>query len=280
MQVMEQADKNYKTGGTSMVNQLLMVQPQGPLAYTTYDFLKQWSWMISFTKFIAHIFSLPLMVFLRKNFGMRYLDEVHIGLSFIIWQFAGAFAVTATSESTISFLVGGLINLLGVGFIPMALYHRRCAKAAALRGEGYSYYPGLPHAFWAIGITRLTGGRFKADQLLIQGVVRRFFEPIFVFALGVVIGSSGASTGFGIFLLWTAIMLNINETFTQREGWEVYLDGVDAQVIAKEKERMLSEGPSGVSLTHGISMAKVASLSEMRQQVTNLMHGGEAQAVR
>ncbi len=299
MQIGDKADKNFNAGGTSMLNQLAMVQPQGPLAYTSYDFLKSFAWMLSLTKFIAHVFSLPIMVFLRRGFGMRCVDEVHILLSFVVWQIIGTLTVTATSESWLAFLVGALINLTGFAFVPMAIYHRRQAKQAALRGEGYSYYPGMPFAFWAKVPATVIGGVFRSfdwimarvsrgnpesrvpnvlthpDIVLnperIQGIVRRFGEPLLLIIAGVFIGN--VNPGFGVFLVWTAMMLTVNETLTQREGWEMYLDFVDAQVVAKEKERMLND-PEGISLTHGVSLARTASPRAMLSKLDRALKDG------
>jgi hypothetical protein len=285
---MDQAGKvDLGKSSFSTLNTLANVKPQGPLAYTTYDFLKHFSGAIAILKFVAHVASLPLAVFLRRGFGMRYVDDVHIALAFILWQFLGVFSTLAGLDSLAGVATGVLINLLGYLFVPAALYHRFKAKQRALRREGYSYYPGLPWGFWAhlpsfaVGRlsrsadwllgrlsrsdSRLRVPRFLTDPTFviaeerIQGLVRRFGEPLLVVFLGLLVSATGGNHLFAIFLIWTAAMLSTTEALTQRETWELYLDQLDAETVAKEQQRMLSGGPQGVSLTNGVFIAEVAS---------------------
>ena len=91
-----------------------------------------------------------------------------------------------------------------------------------------------------------------------QGLVRRFVEPPVIFLLGVVCAGI-INGGFGLFLAWTSVFLFINETLSQREMWEMYLDQVDSQVIAQERERMRSgDAAESVSASHGFSLASLA----------------------
>jgi hypothetical protein len=170
-------------------------------------------------------------------------------------------------------MVSPLLTLFAWIFLPVALFHRHRAKTAALKGEGYSYYPGKPLlTLPALMVVRLILRRL--DRLLpgrlpyrlpqdinpdaVQGLVRRFIEPPVIFMLGVVcVGVING--GFGLFLAWTSVFLFINETLSQREMWEMYLDQVDSQVIAQERERMRSgNAAESVSASHGFSLASLA----------------------
>ncbi len=273
---MSKSTTDQGLAGFNVSSQLTNIRAGGQLPLTSYDLLKNFTWIISIIKFLAHIFSLPLMAVLRRDFGMRYVDDVHILASFIIWQIAG---MLSFGDGLLNQLASPLIGAVGWIFLPLAFYHRYRAKQAALRGENYSYHPGMPRLARLalpvmITVYRLLGSvlkRFRstlpvvythpAEVLTIdvmQGGVRRFIEPFVVGVLGVMCLVFDVSTGFGMFLIWTAIMLHFDETITQRIQWEMFLDAVDAQVIGQEKQRVLS-GESGGSRT-GFSVASLADL--------------------
>ncbi len=277
--IINQVDKGL--AGFSAMSQLTNIQPHGPLPYTSYDMFKHFAGAISIIKFIAHVFSLPLMVMLRKNFGMRYVDPIHISLSFIIWQVAGMFAFGDTILSKLaSPMIGGVAWL----FLPIAFYHRYRAKQAALQGEGYSYHPGMPLLAPAVLVATgvffrlldatlgkllgpvpriLTHPREVFEPELIQGAVRRFVDPIVVGSIGMLLMALEISIGFGGFLIWTSLLLFADETISARSQFELFLDAVDGQVIAKEKQRALS-GATGFSAT-GHSLASIASMATHNQ---------------
>ena len=263
-------------GTDAVLRQIANVQPQGPLAYTTYDFLKHFAGAISICKFIAHVFSLPVMVFLRRDFGMRYVDDIHIALSFFLWQVIGLLSLGA-SDNILGNMISPVLSIFAWIFLPVALFHRHRAKMAALKGEGYSYYPGNPMlttlTLKVVGavfrrLDRLLGKRLPyalthPEQAInpdaIQGLVRRFVEPPVVFMLGVICAGI-INVGFGLFLTWTAMFLFVNETLSQREMWELYLDQVDSQVIAEERQRMRSgDAVNTASASHGFSLASLAN---------------------
>lgn len=287
--IVDQVDKGL--AGLSPTSQLINIQPQGPLPYTSYDLLKHWSGIIGLIKFVAHAFSLPLMVFLRRDFGMRYVDEVHIALSFIIWQVVG---LVPFGDNILAKATSPLASAIGWIFLLAALYHRRKAKKAALAQSNYSYYPGMP--LLATVTLSFLGWYFRfLDRLLqkhtnlgaiprilthpgddfspemIQGLVRRFVEPPLVLALGLLVAQLGISDGLGAFLAWIAILLYVDESISQRTQWELYLDAVDAQVIAEEKQRLLSGDNSlgGKSNPHGFSLASIASLRDLSSKLQN-----------
>ena len=251
------SEPRLTTGTSLFVNELATVQPQGPIAYTTYDFLKHFAGMISIIKFVAHVFSLPLMVFLRKDLGIRYVDPIHISLSFIIWQVAGMFSLGA--GVLLSEMASPLISVVAWLFVPVALWHRHKAKQAALRRERYSYDPGVSHlAHLAV---RLPFIRNRAPEA-VPAFVRRWFDPAVVFVLGILCAVLGISTGFGLFLVWTAVLLYVDAMLSERGQFELYLDMVDAQVIAEAKQRMLAGEPAGAS---GFSVASVADVKGLTQ---------------
>ena len=277
MGLIDQTDKGL--AGFAFTSQFANITPQGPLPYTTLDFLKHFSGIIAFIKFFAHIFSLPVMAVLRRDFGCRYVDEIHLFLAFMIWQVVGI--ISGVAGGLISELSSPVIALAAWFFLPLAYYHRHRARKAALSGATgatgaagaavYSYYPGFPRlALVTTGLFRTIaqlnpvstlGRALRAGHAvtpeMIQGAVRRFVEPAVVALLGFVLVIFG-STGFGMFLVWTACLLYTDETLSLRTQWELYLDQVDAQILAAEKQRLLS---GEMSSTHGFSMASIAAPS-------------------
>lgn len=244
------------------VQELASVQAQGPIAYTQYDFLKHYAGILSLIKFVAHVFSLPLMVFLRKDMGARYVDPFHVCLAFIIWQTAGLFSLGASE--LMSEIASPLINFVAWIFIPVAFWHQHRARLAALRGDRYSYDPGQPRL--AALVPRIPRIRHLPSEV-IPGFVRRWIDPTAISLLGVVCMALGISTGFGMFLIWTAILLHADEMLTQRSQWEMYLDMVDSQVLAEEKQRILS-GEPGSATTPAFSLASVANVKGLTQPST------------
>ena len=256
--------------------------PSGPMPFTTMDILRQWAWILATMKFVAHVVTLPLMVMLRRRFGIRHLDEVHIFLSFVLWSSIG---LVATPENWMGTLTSPLLRLIPWVFLPIALYHRHQARKAAKARQGYSYYPGMPHLApimlfllgWAFRhLDRLLARRtipFPLPRFLthpdevftpqmIEGLIRRFIEPaLMVFiAVGLQLLGSNMAT----LLLCTAILLYIDESLSQRLNWEIFLDAVDAQFVARERQRMLSGDEPHHS--QNLSVASIVDLTHMAVQ--------------
>ena len=266
MGLVDQVDKGLS--GFAFTSQFANITPQGPLPYTTLDFLKHFSGIIAIIKFVAHIFSLPLMAVLRRGFGLRYVDEVHIFLSFLIWQVTGL--ISSFGSGWAAEIASPFIAAAAWFFLPIAFYHRHHAKKAALAGSTYSYYPGFPRlATVTVGLFRVLVKLNPASSLgrvvraghaltpeMVQGAVRRFLEPVVVAVFGFSLAVTGIATGFGMFLVWTACLLYVDETLSLRTQWELYLDQVDAQILAEEKQRLLS---GEMSSTHGFSLASIAT---------------------
>lgn len=252
------------------------IRGESPIEYTTHDLLKRFWGIMALIKFVTHIASLPIVViFLRKRFGLRYVDDVHLTVSGILWLAASGYAGLVAGMDLVALA-------LALIFIPCALYRRWEARQAALAKERYSYYPGLPHRFWSVIPAAIVGLCFRMldavirqvsgshripyvlrhPQIMInpestQDLVRRWVEPALVFAVGLVLAITEVSEGLGSFLAVTAMAMYLDETLTQRAQWEFYLDHVDAEVLARERERMMKDdGASGPSLTTGTTLAR------------------------
>lgn len=279
---LDKADKGL--AGFSPVSQLWNIQPQGPMPYTTIDLLKHWAWMISLIKFCAHLFSLPIMVFMRRNLGWRYIDELHIAASFILWQVIGMF--TSVTSGVVSEIGSPWIMVWAWLFLPMALYRRYHAKKATLALASYSYYPGTP--LLAARLTGLAGtvfkmidrdleeraSRFRLPRVVthpaeavnagvVESFVRRFIEPCVVVLVALLCGAIGMGWGFAAFLVWTSILLHLDETLAQRAAFELFVDLVDGQVIAMERQHVLSgdhtAGEEAVSIARMANVGGIAA---------------------
>ncbi|MDA8021270.1 MAG: hypothetical protein MPN21_27870, partial [Thermoanaerobaculia bacterium] len=66
---------------------------------------------------------------------------------------------------------------------------------------------------------------------------------------------------FSFFLSWTALLLFVNESLSQRAYRELYLNEVDSLMMSREKQAMLSDNGPLQSQTHGFALASRATTS-------------------
>jgi hypothetical protein len=201
------------------------------------DLWQRTEWALGLLSLISSCFAISVVVFIRKDFGERYLGWLNLAFGYTVvanFMFLGGIV-----GSFLGWGGGQLMFLFWIAFIAMSAYHRREInrknKAAV---EWHSMYMGT-------SILPLP---------LSREIVHKFAEPGLVFLLGHLLG--GFSGQVGIWLQIAAGALFVNNHIVYYQQRQAILDMRDAEIEARYLSKALSGAPSNE--TGGLMVAESA----------------------
>ena len=189
--------------------------------------------MINLVIVVLGWFSLSIEVFLRKDFGERYLSPIRFFLAWFAFStlaFGGqvvnlmgmAYGPREGGEVWKGLLSGLLFHVLYWGFLIMSAWQFRRISKRNKRGERW-------HS-WSFGVSRFSGliGRKVGSFTIDDWALYRFIEPTAIFALAVLVGLVSVPAGSWLWLASVTLLLKNNYMYAQAHGR--LLDLVDAQI--------------------------------------------------
>ncbi len=206
-------------------------------AWRMYEFL------LAILSLITGCFAISVAVFIRKDFGERYLSWLNLSFGYSVvanFYFFGGLVGMLTRRGGSS-----LMGLFFLAFIAMSLYRRwEIAKKNNAGIEWHSMYLGT-------SLLPLPFGR---------EMIYKFLEPAIVFALGHLLWTFSGQVG--LWLMLSALALFINNHIVFYHERRAVLDMRDAEIEAKYLQAALAGKPP--SETAGFVVAE-SSIKLMKQ---------------
>lgn len=192
------------------------------------------------TVLVLNAFTLPVEVFIRHKFGIRYVSPLRILTVLVILCLIGPIQITLLMYPAVAGDVpeGTFGQLLGtsVAFILLYLVVATCQYISAhrrmRRGEPWhSLSDGEPLGIWrVIGIGR---GRYAEWE------IRQFLEPLLVAGVGICSCLVGPTVG--VYLVLAAVVLAVKTMVEYTQGRNKLLDIVDGRIEAEAMSRAVGD---------------------------------------
>lgn len=225
--------------------------------------------ILSFVYWVAGWFSMSVVVFLRKDFGERYLSWLNLFAAYsVVWLFAGINAFlwvfSQADDSSVNFS-GTMFTVYGL-FILTSFYHRFAIWLRLRRGElWHSFYEGT--SFLLPLTERLVARLFRSLEDTVFGqymaprasaeVVHKWVEPVFLLLLGLIM--SPIDTATSGWLIISSIAFWVREQVEYFMVRQFVLDQVDSLIQGQfmqaalngatpEESRGFTMSPSAVKL--------------------------------
>lgn len=193
-----------------------------------WDFFGEMKAFIGILLFIAAFFSRTVEVFLRQDFGERYLHFESIIITFIVLNIMTGFTNSIDVMSGTVSVSSGLL-LFAYAFLIVGALHKFKIIRRNYAGDAsvHSYSFGKQWGIWN-KIFPPSGFLQKMFPIF----THRFAEPALVFALGIV--ATGFDASLGAFLMFAAICLMIS--------MHTYYKVLMTQLLDKNDARLEAEG--------------------------------------
>jgi hypothetical protein len=207
---------------------------------------RMYEWALALLSLISSCFAVSVVVFIRKDFGERYLGWLNLFFGYTIvanFTFLGGIIATMTGH-------GGqqMMMLFWLAFIVMSLYRRfEIARRNNKAVEWHSMYFG----------TSILPLPFSQEKIY------KFFEPALVFGVGQLLWSLSGQVG--LWLMISAVALLINNHIVFYNERRAMLDLRDAQIEAKYMGDAMAGKPA--KETAGFVVAE-SSMKLMRQDAS------------
>jgi len=206
---------------------------------------------IKYMKFFRNVavillgwFASPLEVFIRREFGVRYLTWSFLFIGYATIEF-WAFVAPSMLELAPSLLM----HVLGIVFLGFGVYHRIRITMKYWRGqEWYSYSFGISY------LDYLALGFLKDDWTLY-----RVTEPIIALLVG--IGLWWIDPVLSLWITGTSLALMVKNNLLYEAHRHALLDRIDAHILAKHYNDAVQGKPkqetAGFSVASSISKVLV-----------------------
>lgn len=190
--------------------------------------------------FVASWFVMSVVVFLRRDFGERYLSWVNLLFGYMIVAFFGGFGnaviAYASGESA-----SQIIGPFALAFIGLSIYHRRRIQKRIKTGiEWHSRYSGTP-----LLKTLDTSGKpwLKHITSLDEETINKWIEPGLILLLAI-LARNLHSTPMAVWLFLSGFSLLLHEHISYYLQREWVLDGQDARIEARYYQEAVAGKPA------------------------------------
>jgi len=207
---------------------------------------RMYEWALGLLSLISACFAVSVVVFIRKDFGERYLGWLNLFFGYTVvanFTFLGGMIAAMTGRGGQQFML-----LFWLAFIVMSLYRRwQITRRNNAGVEWHSMYIG----------SSILPLPFSEEKIY------KFFEPAIVFAVGYMFW--GLSGQVGLWLMIGGVALLVNNHIVFYNERRSILDLRDAQIEAKYLGAALSGKPA--KETAGFVVAE-SSVKLMRQEAS------------
>ena len=189
------------------------------------DQWKKCEWALGLISLLTGCFSVSVVVFLRKDFGERYLGwlNLYFGYSVVAGFVLFGNVLSAFSRHGSS----TMMPLFWLAFIGMSLYRRlEIARKNNAGIEWHSMYVG----------TSLLPLPFSQEKIF------KFFEPAMVFIAGYIFRNISGSVGLWLMISGFSLLINNHIVFYNER--QAVLDMRDSQIEAKYFSAAMSGKPA------------------------------------
>lgn len=204
---------------------------------------KMYEWALAILSLLSGCFAVSVVVFIRKDFGERYLSWLNLFFGYSVvanFYFFGGLIAMLTRRGG-----AGMMGLFWLAFIVMSLY-RRYEIAEKIKA-------GVTWHSMCMGASLL-------PLPFSQEKIYKFFEPAVVFLLGQLLSAFSGQAG--LWLMISAVALFVNNHIVFYNERRVLLDLRDAEIESKYLGAALSGKPARE--TAGFVVAE-SSVKLMRQ---------------
>jgi hypothetical protein len=214
----------------------------------------------NFLIFVLSLFSIPAEVFLRYNFGQRYLTFGKMILGyFLILVYWNITSLGSVFSSGNSILLGLVSNGFLYGYLIACVAHFLIVQRRSFRGiRCYSKYAGDSLPFWRkLPFYEAIGGQYN---------VQLYLEPLLLFLLSIITGP--LLPGMGTFLFMCSISLFL-KGYTQHAAFrQRIMDITDQQIEAEQVSQAVTrwQDPAGLKTEGYVMPSYMARYSESSQQ--------------
>ena len=224
---------------------------------------------------VAGWFTVSVVVFLRRDFGERYLSwpNLYAGYSVVfLFAFVGNAAFAAVSQTGFS----GLMIAFYLFFIGLSFYHRFIIWRRRQQGVlWYSFYEGTSHIEALID---LLPQEFPAQLKPSDAVIKTWIEPLILGLVGFALSQIDPATG--SWLILCAIAFFIRERIEYWNTWQQVLNQIDGIIQGQFMHAALKGAPP--EATQGFTLpaaaAKLLDVAAMQPNASRYLQSEIAQA--
>lgn len=212
--------------------------------------------------------NLIVAVFLRRNFGERYFT-LAASITFAVILYIPYFYRKELRYMSDFFDTLNITWVIFVtAFLIQSVYRRLEFKRSSqiIHSKTYSYFEGETLASLWNWVERKTK-YIKNDEIKIE----RYYEPLLVFLVGLVLFFTYIALFVGLFLMLLAVFHYLRVSVLYAQGKDFLMDEIDKLIISKNlKETILNNKPA--SETQGFKIPGGRPEKEIRQEIVNRIY--------
>lgn len=190
------------------------------LAQVTLPYFEQLRAIVAIVMIVLGWWSVSLEVFLRRDFGERYMSFIRLFMGFMIMGLsAGGFQLASLADSNPLSRAGGFLffQFIYFGYMVAAIVH--LVRIQLRNRQGVRWYS------MSFGVSWLSFLPVK-DWLLY-----RYIEPGLCFLVGLVISLVSGAAGTWVMIAAVALVIKNNIAYNQARA--ALLDSIDAEIAAQ-----------------------------------------------
>lgn len=192
-----------------------------------FDLFRDMKFVVNLVILIASFFSKTVEVFLRRDFGERYLRFEILFFTFVVLNFMTLFSNTLNPITGMMSISGGLL-IFSYAFLAVGVYHKIKIIMRSYEGEidTHSYCFGRQWGIWKRIFP--DDGFFNKMFPLFN---HRVTEPAFIFIIGLLAMAVDATLG--RFIMFAGFCLMISMQLYYKMELTRFLDRNDARIVSQ-----------------------------------------------